>query len=210
MPNPRSDITPPRCTQNRFLYIYLDEAGDFNFSPNGTRCFTLSSIAKERLFHAYKELIELKYDLIESGTSIEYFHASEDKQTTRDRVFKIIQSNLTGIRVGSLIVEKRKTAPALRAEERFYPEMLGYLLRHVIKHHNLSQYSEVIVFTDRIPVQRKRQAVEKAVKVTLAKMLRTGVRYRVLVPSRCRSCRMSLWCLGPCWLCMRSKVRWHD
>jgi hypothetical protein len=151
-----------------------------DFSVNGTRYFLLSSVTKERPFHAYKELTELKYDLAELGANIEYFHAAEDVQATRNRVFDIIQRNLTGIRIDSLVVEKRKTGPALRAEERFYPEMLGYLLRYVIKAHDIRQFAEVIVFTDQIPVQRKRQAVKKAVKMTLANMLPTEVRYRIL------------------------------
>lgn len=165
---------------NRFLYIFLDEAGNLDFSSNGTRYFLLSSVAKERPFHAYKELTELKYDFVEFGMDIEYFHAAEDTQAVRNRVFDIIQRNLTGIRVDSLIVEKCKTEPALRAEERFYPEMLGRLLRHVVSTFDPTQYVQVIVFTDQIPVQRKRQAVEKAAKVTLARMLPKGVRYRVL------------------------------
>lgn len=168
------------ASRPRFLYIFLDEAGNLDFSPGGSRYFVLSSVTKERPFEAYKELTELKYDLVESGANIEYFHAAEDNQATRNQVFHIIQSNLSGIRVDSLVVEKRKTAESLRAEERFYPEMLGYLLRYVIQGHDVRQFAEVIVFTDRIPVQRKRQAVEKAVKLTLAQRLPEGVRYRVL------------------------------
>ena len=164
----------------RFLYLFLDEAGNLDFSPSGTRYFILSSVTKERPFNAYKELTELKYDLVEGGMNIEYFHAAEDNQSTRNQVFEIIKRNLVGIRVDSLIVEKRKTGPALRAEEQFYPKMLGYLLRHVIERQDISQYAEIVVFTDRIPVQRKRQAVEKAVKQTLAEMLPANVRHRVL------------------------------
>jgi len=165
---------------DRFLYIFLDEAGNLDFSTGGTRYFLLSSVTKERPFHAYKELTELRYDLVELGMNIEYFHAAEDTQATRNRVFDIIRRNLAGIRVDSLVVEKRKTAPELRTEERFYPEMLGHLLRGVVSTFEMAQYAEVIVFTDRIPVQRKRQAVEKAVKTTLTRMLPQGVRYRVL------------------------------
>jgi hypothetical protein len=166
--------------EKRFLYIFLDEAGNLDFSPSGTRYFILSSITKERPFNAYRELAELKYDLVELGANIEYFHAAEDNQATRNRVFDIIQRNLAGIRVDSLIVEKCKIEPALQAEESFYPEMLGTLLGSVIQSHDLQAYAEVIVFTDRLPVNRKRQAVEKAVKRTLAKKLPDGVRYRVL------------------------------
>ena len=164
----------------RLLYLFLDEAGNLDFSPSGTRYFILSSVTKERPFNAYKELTELKYDLVEGGMNIEYFHAAEDNQSTRNQVFEIIKRNLSGIRVDSLIVEKRKTGPALRAEEQFYPKMLGYLLRHIVERHDISQYAEIVVFTDRIPVQRKRQAVEKAVKQTLAEMLPANVRHRVL------------------------------
>ncbi|HBB88306.1 MAG TPA: hypothetical protein DC047_11885 [Blastocatellia bacterium] len=84
------------------------------------------------------------------------------------------------MRIDAVIVEKRKAHPTARQETEFYPRMLGYLLRHVLKQYSLSQYTEVIVFTDRIPVKGKRNAVEKAVKVTLSKMLPKTMRYRLL------------------------------
>ena len=164
----------------RFLYVFLDEAGNFDFSPSGTKYFILSALSKERPFCAYHEMTELKYDLVETGGGIEYFHASEDKQAVRDQVFGIIQHNLKGVRIDSLVVEKRKTGPSLHAAERFYPKMLGYLLRYVLKAYPLDQYQEVLVFTDKIPVNKKRQAVEKAVKQTLAEMLPRTARYRLL------------------------------
>lgn len=165
---------------SRYLYIFLDEAGNFDFSPGGTKYFILSAISKERPFRAYQELTELKYNLVENGKGIEYFHASEDAQAVRDEVFSIIQRNLAGVRVDSLVVEKRKVGPALRPPEHFYPKMLGYLLRYILNGHDLPQYKEVIVFTDRIPVHKKRKAVEKVAKMVLAYMLPQGVCYRVL------------------------------
>lgn len=167
-------------TPQRRLYLFLDEAGNLDFSPNGTRYFLLGCITKERPFRAYQELTELKYDLIEQGIGLEYFHAAEDKQKTRDRVFDIIRRNLDGVRVDALLIEKRKTAPALQVEERFYAHMLGQLLQFILGQHRLEDFAEVIIFTDRIPVHRKRSAVEKAVKITLAALLPSAVRYRVL------------------------------
>ena len=69
---------------------------------------------------------------------------------------------------------------ALCDEERFYPKVLGTLLREILRHYPLAEFAEVIVFTDSLPVQRKRAAVEKGVKMTLAAMLPANVRYRVL------------------------------
>ena len=69
----------------------MDEAGDFNFSANGTRYFLLTSVTKERPFEAFKALHDLRYDLLEAEVEVEeYFHATEDKQVVRDRVFAVI------------------------------------------------------------------------------------------------------------------------
>jgi len=57
--------------------------------------------------------------------------------------------------------------------------MIGELLKSILAQHRLENFTEVIVFTDRIPVQRKRGAVEKAVKQALAAILPIGTRYRV-------------------------------
>ena len=89
----------------QYLYVFLDEAGDFNFSVSGTRFFTLTTITKTRPFTWDAPLISLKYDLIEVGLDIEYFHAAEDRQAVRDRVFSIIADNLTDLRIDSLITK---------------------------------------------------------------------------------------------------------
>ena len=170
-----SDLAP-----SRFLYVFLDEAGNLDFSVTGTRFFLLGAVTKERPFHAYKELTELKYDLAELGTDLEYFHASENAQPIRNRVFDIIQRNLAGVRVNALVVEKRKTGPKLQAEEAFYPRMLGYLLKYILDKHDLRQFKEVLVFTDTIPIQRRRATIEKTVKITLAGLLPATARYRLL------------------------------
>ncbi|TCS66647.1 hypothetical protein EDD52_102465 [Primorskyibacter sedentarius] len=81
--------------------------------------------------------------------------------------------------VDSVIVEKRKTGPALRPADKFYPKMLGYLLRYAVE--KASQgVGEVTVITDTLPVAKKRKAVEKAVKTVLADMLPSGTPYRVM------------------------------
>lgn len=162
------------------LYTFIDEGGDFNFSPNGTRYFTLTSVTVARPFPLENELAQLRFDLLEDGLNLEYFHASEDRPPTRDRVFALIQQELRRFRVDSVIVEKRKTAPSLREMDQFYPRMLGYLLRYVVNGTDWRRWSELVVITDRIPHNKKRGAIEKAVKTTLARVLPAGTRFRVL------------------------------
>ncbi|PKN01783.1 MAG: hypothetical protein CVU77_02260 [Elusimicrobia bacterium HGW-Elusimicrobia-1] len=160
------------------LYIFLDEGGNLDFSARGTKYFVMTAIVKTRPFDAYKELAEIKYDLIESGLDLEYFHASEDRQIVRDVVFRVIKKHLDVI-LDSLVVEKRKVDPVLRAEERFFPEMLGYLLKYVLGCCELSGYDEILIFTDAIPLKRKREAIEKAIKKVLKRVVPPFTKYRI-------------------------------
>jgi hypothetical protein len=161
----------------RILYVFLDEGGNLDFSHKGTKYFTLTALAKERPFEAYKQLCELKYDLVESAVNLEYFHASEDRQDVRNQVFTIINNFLDKTRIDALVIEKRKTGPALRPEDKFYPEMLGYLLSYVVRNCTPELFNKVIVFTDSLPVKNKRRVVEKVIKNVLAHKFPNEISY---------------------------------
>lgn len=85
-----------RMKDRRYLYLFMDEGGNFDFSANGTRFFTVTSITKERPFVAPKALADLKYELLEEGLDLDCFHASENAQAVRNRVFQIIGQHLAG------------------------------------------------------------------------------------------------------------------
>lgn len=135
---------------------------------------------KKRPFDLHQQLSELKYDLLEEGPNIEYFHAAEDKQAVRNRVFALIAKSLDSLRIDTLVVEKSKIESPLQTIERFYPEMLGRLLRILFTSQRADLHDDVIIVTDSIPVKRQRRAVEKAVKKTLSRNLPEGLRYRML------------------------------
>lgn len=155
------------------LYVFIDEGGNLDFTPKGTKYFTLTALSKFRPFSAAKQLYDLKYDLIESGISLERFHATEDMQDTRDRVFEIISQNLEGCRFDSVIVEKSKTFPPLRINEKFYPKVLGCLLKYVLEQYQKVGIGRVIVITDTLPVKRNRKAIEKATKSVLSDLVKS-------------------------------------
>ena len=71
-----------------------------------------------------------------------------------------------------------KSGFALQKPERFYPEMMAYLLPHAISQCRLEDVARIIIFTDVIPTQKKKKAVEKALKVTLAKKM-PKIPYRI-------------------------------
>lgn len=165
------------------LYIFLDEGGNFDFSPSGTKYFTLTAVSLLRPFRLHTALDTYKYDLIEyrikPRVDLEYFHCSEDNRHVRARVFAMLADELPNKTIDAVVVEKSKVGPAMRAEEVFYPRMLGYLLKFAIERADES-VGEVVVITDTIPVAKKRRAVEKAVKVTLKGMLPQTTPYRIM------------------------------
>ncbi len=96
------------------VYIFLDEGGNFDFSPSGTTYFTLASATRRRPFKLNAVLDDYKYDLIEFGQERQHFHCSEDNAHVREQVFQRILEHHIGLIVDSLVVEKRKTGPALQ------------------------------------------------------------------------------------------------
>ena len=162
------------------VYIFLDESGNLDFGSSGTRYFVLTSVCMQRPFRINDKLDDYKYDCIESGASIEYFHCYNDRKAVRSDVFDLISAHIGEIRVDFMVVEKAGVALEMQDGTRFYPAMLGHLLRLVLQVEAAAgDFDEVIVITDTIPVNRRRRTVAKAVRTTLSRAL-PRVKYRIL------------------------------
>jgi len=149
---------------NDFLYIFIDEGGNLEFSDKGTQYFTLTALSKIRPFIIYEPLVNLKYDLWEKSIDFEYFHATEDTQTTRDEVFKLISNNLSRFTIDTIIVEKRKTNPSIQVHHLFYKKIFEILLKYVLERYR-DKYSNIFIITDTIPIKKKRSEIQKAIKL---------------------------------------------
>ena len=165
----------PSCT-----YVFLDESGNLDFSPKGSRYYLLTSVSMRRPFSVYGPLDAYKHDCIEYGLDNEFFHCAHDNSHVRRAVFDRIAECLGDMRIDILVVEKRKTLPALREDRRFYPQMLGYLLKYLLPKELSAGDDKMVVITDKLPVTRKRRAVEKGLRPTIARMLPRDMEYRVL------------------------------
>lgn len=158
------------------LFIFVDESGNFDFSPNGTKYFVLSAITtlnplgKERLE-------EIKYEFMKHGLNIEYFHASEDKQRVRDNVFEFIKS-LSDIEIDSVVVQKNKTHPSLYEDnkgrrikhkgDKLYEKVLCTLLQYIFNRYKLKEeIKQVIVILSSIFTRNKEELIFKTIKIYL-------------------------------------------
>lgn len=102
--------------QQKTLYLFIDESGNFDFSPKGTKYFVLTGFITFDPLFKREELIKLRYELLAVGIDQDYFHASEDEQTTRDKVFTILGSLGNNFEVRSVVARKNKANPSLYRE----------------------------------------------------------------------------------------------
>lgn len=98
------------------LYLFIDESGNFDFSPKGTKYFTLTGLFTFDPVIRREELLRLRYELLASGHNLEHFHATEDTQATRDNVYDFLASLGDSFEVRSIVAQKNKAHPSLYKE----------------------------------------------------------------------------------------------
>ena len=162
------------------IYLYIDESGNFDFGRSGTRHFLLCGVLMRRPFAHLPGLLDVKYDFLEEGLDLEHFHASEDRQAVRDRVFRCLAAHVGGMRVICVVARKATLDPGLRTPEGLYSAAFDLLVRAATCAHTPAPDARTIVITDSLPVRSGGAAVRKAVRTTLKAYTPAGASYRIL------------------------------
>lgn len=162
------------------LHIHLDESGNWTFAPKGSKYFVFAVAWTYDPAPLARSLTALRFGLVRQGHSIESFHASPDKQTTRDIVVRAMLAD-TAWNYAAVVLEKRKVNPVLREPHRFYPQFAGTLLKFVLRGRVRPGTDRVLFFADTIPMDTnaKREGVLKAIKTTCASELKAGTEHHV-------------------------------
>ena len=82
------------------LYIFVDEAGDMDFSSKGSNYYMFNFLIKNRPFNLHEKISNYRYDLLERNLynkdstrlDLESFHAHKDNKYIKKELFKIISS----------------------------------------------------------------------------------------------------------------------
>lgn len=162
------------------LHIHMDEAGNSEFSPKGTKYFVLAATWTYDPRPLAHRLLALRFELVRSGVNIPFFHAAPDKQATRDLVVKALLAE-PHWQFAGVVLEKCKVNPTIRDPQRFYPKFAGTLLRFILRGRLQTGTTRVLVFTDTLPLDTtaKREGVIKAIRQTCSAELPPGVPYHV-------------------------------
>lgn len=163
------------------IYLFIDESGNLDFSENGSRYFLLGVLSTRDPRPMAAALTDLRYELLAEGLELECFHAAEDTHAVRSRVFALL-TQVGGFEVDVLVADKRAMHPDLRDPAEFYAYLAHVLIDAVVR--RLLDFNElVIVVTDRIPLQSRRKAFEKAFKQGLREIMGDRVFWLVHHPS---------------------------
>lgn len=150
------------------LYVFVDESGNLDFSEKGTRFYVLAAVTALFPLDSSNALQDLKYQLLANGVGgqeFQYFHASEDSQEIRNKVFGEI-TKMENIKLSYITAEKIKTDIDYQGY-KFYG-LLGFrLIQELLKEYCNSEYEKVIIIFDQALTRKEQDSFLKKVKPQL-------------------------------------------
>ncbi|MFA6272894.1 MAG: DUF3800 domain-containing protein [Candidatus Paceibacterota bacterium] len=196
--------------QSKVLYLFIDESGNFDFSPKGTKYFTLTGFVTFDPVVKRGDLVRLRYHLLSEGIDQEYFHATEDQQEVRDQVYAILASLGASFEIHSIIARKNKAHPSLYKEnymkgnrliERvtgigLYQKLCECLLKYVFRGQG-KKVSKIIVVLGSLFVGDKKKTILQTLKRFL-KINFVGIPFEIYSHQSCAdlNCQLADYC---CW-----------
>lgn len=166
-------VIPPNATasggvpDDDTLWLFLDESGNFDFSPTGTKYFIMTCLATRRPFGTCHDLMDAKYDFFEKGVTMKKFHATEDNREVRMAVYDIISRHGERLSAYSIYVNKRELPVDLMDAGKLYGKVFEWITGEALTQEVTPSTDKVIVVTDDIPKEAKKKQVIKPLKKLL-------------------------------------------
>ena len=170
-------------------FIFFDESGHMNFSPKTS---THVVIVARNITNSSKRIMEkywqLRHDLYiqppeDTGIRGKYqnrrFHASDDPQEVRNKVFDLICKHLHLLQVQALVLDKDDVFKESRSEEWLYGKVYYYLVRTILTRSKWFEGIEGVRFLiDHTQDKRLRQATVGGIRRAEAE---TGAQFRSII-----------------------------
>jgi hypothetical protein len=143
-------------------YLFLDEAGNFDFSASGTPflmvCATHLQVERARS----GELAALRYELNAAGHDIESFHASANTPFVRQSFMRKLAESGRKPEIFAAVLDKSSCQKSPPEPAEAYLNLFSLVLSLA----NLWT-GECAVYADKVPLQRSRRTIMKAVRQAL-------------------------------------------
>lgn len=162
-------------TSRPALYLYLDEAGNYDFSEAGSSYFILTCVVMRRPFSPiHGEVLSIKYDCLEFGVDLDRFHASNDKQPTRDSFFQVLSNHAESFAVYAVSINKASLSEEMREPAELYASAFRLMSEYIIKIDDTRDFGQIIVITDALSTNTKKKYRKSQLKSYLKQLAARG------------------------------------
>jgi hypothetical protein len=160
------------------VHMFADEAGDFNFTNHVsaseylilTTVTTANCDVGDRLLDLRRQLA---WENVEQASPD--FHATEESQRVRDRVFDVLKS--CEFRIDATILQKRKAQDHLRSDDLLFYKMAWYLHFKFVAPRVVDSGDELLIIAASLGTKRRRSVFHQAVR-DVAAQTSLGWKYR--------------------------------
>jgi Protein of unknown function (DUF3800) len=164
------------------LHIHVDESGEFNFSPSGSRYYIFTAVWTYDPVPLSAELTNLRYSIIKAGhgPNLSGFHACDDPDPRRELVIGAMLRHAQW-NFASIVIEKNKVNPTVRGPDMFYPKFLAMLLRFVFRGRIRPGTGNLVIYMDTLPFPQRKKvtAAEIAIKSSCREDLPPTISFEV-------------------------------
>jgi hypothetical protein len=170
-------------------YLFLDEAGNFDFGPSGTPWLMVAAIVLDLSDARTAAVSRLRFAINNEGVDLAGFHASANTPSVRRRFAELLRGNGFPVTIYVCAVDKRSLAAAPDPAQLYQRLVSGVL--------GMAEAEGPIdmIYADSIPLQRYRRAIQAAISEAMG---RRPVRFH---PSH-SLCELQVVDFA-CWACWR-------
>lgn len=161
---------------DKTLFVFMDESGDMQFKPKGTRHFMVTAVCTSRPDASAARMQELKYELMAARSEDLEFHATNNSPGTRKRVIDAI-CGIPGLRVHTMWIDKRYTHPARQKSTELFGLFARSMGRWIDQVYRNSEFENVVLIFDSVLTGKERDAFTKKLKPELQEL---RFRYKIL------------------------------
>jgi hypothetical protein len=163
------------------VYIFVDESGNMDFTPKGSKYFMFNFLIKKRPFNLHAPISNYRYTLLEKNLdplkgndrrlNIESFHACKDNKYIKEEIFNIISTfDENIVKAYSYILEKPKVNPITREKDyKFYIDNLTFAIKKLLDILQIDK--SFIIITDNLPIKKNEKHQVKALKEGVAQYI---------------------------------------
>jgi hypothetical protein len=171
------------------VHVYGDEGGDLVFKPPGSgvsRYFVIGTVALGADCSIGHRLLDLRRTLAWEGLSLPEFHAANDKQHVRDRVYALLTD--ADLRFDVTILDKRKAREDVRSDPLYFYKLAWYLHLKYVAPRIVGPYDELMVVASSLQISKKKAAVARTVREVVEQVSPTATSRTGFLPAMSDPC----------------------